>query len=69
MYGVTLVGKSLYLVMELADGNVWSLLQKEKLSVDTCVEIVADATAGMHYLSSNNVVHRDLACRNLVKQQ
>jgi serine/threonine protein kinase len=58
----------MYMVTDFAaNGSLEDYLQKE-LSIDFIDKIgfLLDAAKGMEYLSSQKVLHRDLACRNLL---
>ncbi|KAH3764886.1 tyrosine-protein kinase FRK [Pelomyxa schiedti] len=66
LYGICEYENNLYLVTELADGSVSGLLSQRELPLPTRLKMARDAAAGMQYLASYHVVHRDLACRNLL---
>jgi len=58
-----------YMVLEFVSrGSLSSVLveDKNKLGERQLVEMILGAASGMQYLESNNVLHRDLACRNLL---
>jgi len=58
-----------YIVMEyLPLGSLDSVLQKDNRSipVNQILEMAKDASSGILYLHSRNVLHRDIACRNLL---
>eukprot|EP00727_Mastigamoeba_balamuthi_P010031 m51a1_g5650 putative protein kinase domain containing protein (697) ;mRNA; f:864356-866826 len=68
-YGLARHNGSLFMVTELADGSVLSLLRSAKdrpLPDIALVHMAASCAAGMAYLSSRAIVHRDLAARNLL---
>jgi len=60
--------KSLYIVMEyLPLGSLNKLLMKPtKLSTTDLIAMASQAAAGMVHLSSQNIIHRDLALRNVL---
>jgi serine/threonine protein kinase len=69
-----------YIVTEyLAKGDLQSLLQAEKnFTIEQLLQMYSistkrthqlraiDTASGMNYLHNNKIVHRDLACRNLL---
>ena len=56
------------LVFELCEeGDVHQMIQaKRKFSVQEKVMMAADVAAGIEYLHSKDVVHRDMSTRNLL---
>eukprot|EP00727_Mastigamoeba_balamuthi_P014406 m51a1_g9590 putative tyrosine-protein kinase fes fps (658) ;mRNA; f:1019538-1022221 len=68
MYGVAMHAGAMYLVTELADGNLLTLLRSANLPLSSRLRICRDVAAGMQFLASNKVIHRDLACRNVLYQ-
>ena len=46
-------------------GNILELLQQTHLSNKEIVDRVLQVTAGMEYLHFNNIIHCDLAARNI----
>eukprot|EP00727_Mastigamoeba_balamuthi_P014182 m51a1_g9387 putative tyrosine-protein kinase frk (470) ;mRNA; f:232036-234558 len=68
LYGVVQVDATMYLVMELADGCLLVLVRAGEITLPQALLAARDVAAGMNYLAVNNVVHRDLACRNVLYQ-
>eukprot|EP01105_Mastigella_eilhardi_P017692 TRINITY_DN4077_c1_g1_i2.p2 TRINITY_DN4077_c1_g1~~TRINITY_DN4077_c1_g1_i2.p2 ORF type:complete len:318 (+),score=78.75 TRINITY_DN4077_c1_g1_i2:1135-2088(+) len=64
--GVSAVDAHISVVTELADGSVLTLIKLEELPAATLVDMAAQTALGMNYLSAHGIVHRDLACRNLL---
>jgi serine/threonine protein kinase len=67
-YGACRYQGLLFMVMELASGSVLSLLTDHgsELKLENLHAMALSCAAGMDYLSKQRVVHRDLACRNLL---
>ncbi len=72
LLGVCTQGEELMMVLELASrGDLKNFLRdcrptqdtEAMLSVTHLVKMGVDVASGMLFLSSNNLVHRDLACR------
>ncbi|KAL6057223.1 Fibroblast growth factor receptor [Balamuthia mandrillaris] len=72
LYGVMTTGKRLCLVTEWAEyGSAFDLLINEKtrnenVAWESIVKIARDSARGLRYLHSLNVVHRDIAARNIL---
>eukprot|EP01105_Mastigella_eilhardi_P011243 TRINITY_DN2601_c0_g1_i1.p1 TRINITY_DN2601_c0_g1~~TRINITY_DN2601_c0_g1_i1.p1 ORF type:complete len:258 (+),score=62.77 TRINITY_DN2601_c0_g1_i1:661-1434(+) len=64
--GVCEIDCSSYLVMELAEGSVLSLVRRTHLCLRTKLRMARDVAAAMHYLATRNVFHRDLGARNVL---
>jgi len=63
---------SKYIAMEYVSRGALNILLKEeeqKLTQDQLCEMVKNVASGMYYLQQQNIVHRDLACRNLLVEQ
>jgi serine/threonine protein kinase len=56
----------LYLVMELAQDSLENRIQKRSLSTEEIKKITRDVAQGLHYLHSQNKVHRDLKPGNIL---
>jgi len=54
------------IITEVADGDLFHMLQEKKIEEAAFIKICKDVAAGMMYLSSNKIVHRDLAARNIL---
>jgi len=68
-YGIFQQDSKLYLVTEFAaQGSLLNLLRNQSGSFSKRVlyQMASDAAAGMHYLESMKIVHRDLSARNLL---
>jgi len=59
---------SFYIVLEyISQGNCLQLLRKrQNLTVTELFQMAMSTSKGMAYLESQNIVHSDLACRNLL---
>uniref|UniRef100_A0A0K0FWS7 non-specific protein-tyrosine kinase n=1 Tax=Strongyloides venezuelensis TaxID=75913 RepID=A0A0K0FWS7_STRVS len=71
LFGVVLDTKSIMLVSELAPcGSLLECLNKSALRDSFTVNVLCEYTQqiakGMNYLSSQRLIHRDLACRNVL---
>jgi len=57
-----------YMVFEFAVyGNLYSFLQTERnISQHKMQRFIREIAAGMRYLSTHNIIHRDLASRNIL---
>jgi hypothetical protein len=69
LYGIANDYLPYYLVMEFVPGgSVDRYLEKKgaKLTVAARVQILIEAASGLAYLHSNGLIHRDIACRNLL---
>lgn len=56
-----------FLVTEfLSKGDLLSIIRTEKLEIPILIDMAKQAAAGMSYLHSKGIVHRDLALRNLL---
>ena len=57
-----------YIVFELGQTDLFNHLEDEEFndSEDTCRRYLAEASEGMHYLHSRNIVHGDLKLENLL---
>ncbi|KAL6050845.1 Serine/threonine-protein kinase, variant 2 [Balamuthia mandrillaris] len=69
MYGMAESEQALFIVVEyVPGGSVHDFLRSHegKLSVATLLGMAKDVVTGMEHLHSNNIVHRDLASRNLL---
>eukprot|EP00727_Mastigamoeba_balamuthi_P013490 m51a1_g8764 putative tyrosine-protein kinase src42a (745) ;mRNA; f:141837-144393 len=66
MFGIAVYDGTLFLVTELAQGSLISLLRGKQLEKTAVLRAALDVVAGMNYLAQNGVVHRDLACRNIL---
>uniref|UniRef100_A0A0N4Z3A7 non-specific protein-tyrosine kinase n=1 Tax=Parastrongyloides trichosuri TaxID=131310 RepID=A0A0N4Z3A7_PARTI len=71
LFGVVLDTKSIMLVSELAPcGSLLECLNKPALRDSFTVNVLCEYTQqiakGMEYLSSQRLIHRDLACRNVL---
>jgi len=60
-----------YMVTELMSGSARELLMDniDKITLNHILHMARDAAAGMQYLASRHVIHRDLACRNLLYKE
>jgi serine/threonine protein kinase len=60
--------KKIYYVLELAEGNdLYSyILQHDRLSEDTCRQVMQRLFEVMHYLHQNQILHRDLKPENIM---
>jgi serine/threonine protein kinase len=47
-------------------GNLLKLSRENDFSVEQCIGMMIEACRGMVYLSNKNIVHRDLALRNIL---
>eukprot|EP01119_Soliformovum_irregulare_P020486 TRINITY_DN663_c0_g1_i1.p1 TRINITY_DN663_c0_g1~~TRINITY_DN663_c0_g1_i1.p1 ORF type:complete len:1075 (-),score=271.53 TRINITY_DN663_c0_g1_i1:55-3009(-) len=66
-YGSTNVEGHLWLVMEyMSYGSLDNIIKKNALKLGTLVDIARQACAGMLHLSLKNIIHRDLALRNVL---
>eukprot|EP01105_Mastigella_eilhardi_P026738 TRINITY_DN7867_c0_g1_i1.p1 TRINITY_DN7867_c0_g1~~TRINITY_DN7867_c0_g1_i1.p1 ORF type:complete len:718 (-),score=127.24 TRINITY_DN7867_c0_g1_i1:717-2597(-) len=68
-YGLYLHNDRIFICTELvAGGSLNTFLQRERdtLTLKDLLSMAKCAAAGMVYLASNSIVHRDLACRNLL---
>eukprot|EP01105_Mastigella_eilhardi_P020760 TRINITY_DN4979_c0_g1_i4.p1 TRINITY_DN4979_c0_g1~~TRINITY_DN4979_c0_g1_i4.p1 ORF type:complete len:960 (+),score=160.85 TRINITY_DN4979_c0_g1_i4:325-2880(+) len=67
-YGLAESGGVVYILMELADGCVRNLIleEGENISLPRLINMAMSCAAGMSYLADNHIIHRDLACRNLL---
>eukprot|EP00055_Hartaetosiga_balthica_P004331 m.11157 g.11157 ORF g.11157 m.11157 type:complete len:1907 (-) comp3790_c0_seq1:174-5894(-) len=67
LYGVCTVGSPILVIMEYCEhGSFQTFLKKNFMSMEQKLQVLCDAAQGMKYLSSRHVVHRDLACRNIL---
>jgi serine/threonine protein kinase len=71
LVGVCTVGEPAIIVLQFCEhGSLLSFLKKhtgfQQLQLASKLSILADVTGGMAYLASCNVVHRDLATRNVL---
>lgn len=65
--GITIFNGHSAMVLELADGgSVESSFLKNPISIPKILKHLKDTCAGMKHLAQHGVVHRDLACRNLL---
>jgi len=59
--------KSAYIVTEyMTKGNLLDLVQREDITAGEMMLIAKQTAGGMLYLSTENIVHRDLALRNIL---
>jgi len=67
-YGLYISSETqLYMITELLSlGNCHNLVQVEKVSLHDLIAIARDVVAGVHFLHSSNVVHADIALRNVL---
>eukprot|EP01111_Echinosteliopsis_oligospora_P011467 TRINITY_DN3793_c0_g1_i1.p1 TRINITY_DN3793_c0_g1~~TRINITY_DN3793_c0_g1_i1.p1 ORF type:complete len:924 (+),score=262.14 TRINITY_DN3793_c0_g1_i1:63-2834(+) len=66
-YGACTKKQPLCLITSLYPrGSVYSLIRKVKLEWSTIVGFARDAAAGISHLHAENVIHRDIATRNLL---
>eukprot|EP00727_Mastigamoeba_balamuthi_P002155 m51a1_g11937 putative protein-tyrosine kinase 6 (741) ;mRNA; f:717332-719679 len=68
-YGLASIDGVLHIVMELADGSVLDLLRAAPPGAvpgRSLQSMALSCAAGMAYLASEHIVHRDLATRNLL---
>eukprot|EP00727_Mastigamoeba_balamuthi_P007393 m51a1_g3274 putative megakaryocyte-associated tyrosine-protein kinase (370) ;mRNA; f:235976-237438 len=67
LYGLSIVEGELVLVQELASGSLLELLRSRGgLPPRVSLQAAVGIAAGMSYLAANNIVHRDLGCRNVL---
>jgi len=67
LYGLYMEDKVPYICMEFCNGgSLEKLLHTDTLTFGQKVKVAMDSCAGMIYLSSNHIIHRDLATRNLL---
>lgn len=67
-YGVHIdLEGTLYMVTEfMHKGDLLSLLSKENMADDELYKFIDQISSGMAYLHEKDVIHRDLACRNVL---
>jgi len=71
-YGISKFKETLYLILEYVNGGdlltyVEKLAQKKKLISEIIKkQIILEICEGMEYMHSKSVLHRDLACRNIL---
>ncbi|ELP84508.1 tyrosine protein kinase, putative [Entamoeba invadens IP1] len=56
----------LYMILALAKGDVLKLVKKVKKPFMDLLQVAEDIAAGMAYLGSLSIIHRDLALRNVL---
>eukprot|EP01122_Echinamoeba_exundans_P006159 TRINITY_DN1681_c0_g1_i2.p1 TRINITY_DN1681_c0_g1~~TRINITY_DN1681_c0_g1_i2.p1 ORF type:complete len:1235 (+),score=146.27 TRINITY_DN1681_c0_g1_i2:500-4204(+) len=65
--GICLHRGSLYLVMELCElGSLDGYIAENELSLKQKLKIAEGVALGIRHLHNNNVIHRDIACRNVL---
>jgi len=65
--GITIYNGHSAMVLELADGgSVESAFFKAPIPIPTILNYLKQTCSGMQHLAHHGVVHRDLACRNLL---
>ncbi|KAF1761697.1 hypothetical protein GCK72_009953 [Caenorhabditis remanei] len=66
-YGVAAVDEPLLVVMELVPGGgLDGYLQKNSVSWPEKLDIITQVAAGIAYIHSKNIMHRDIAARNVL---
>ena len=66
-YGFYNDGSKHYIVMEwMSEGNLKTFLQKEKPNTLQLVLFSKQIVSAVNFLASKNIVHRDLALRNVL---
>lgn len=67
LHGVVTVGEPFMMVMEYCEfGSLQAYLKERDLSHTDKLTLAHDAAEGLRYLASRNIVHRDIAARNVL---
>ncbi|PRP88025.1 hypothetical protein PROFUN_04453 [Planoprotostelium fungivorum] len=71
LLGVYHLNEKLHMVLEYAangglDRFLWETTNSDNLTNNDLLSMCLDAARGMTYLQSKGIIHRDLACRNLL---
>jgi len=59
-------GASPFFVMDLADSDLSSLIQNNKLSKDEKIKVIFDVMAGLEFLHNRGLIHRDMKPENIL---
>lgn len=66
-YGVAAIEEPLYVVMELVPGGgLDGVLQKTQMAMTEKLDVISQVAAGLAYIHSQNIMHRDIAARNVL---
>lgn len=67
-YGVAAIDEPLLVVMELVPGGALDKYLQKNSSVQwpEKLDIIAQVAAGLAYIHSKNIIHRDIAARNIL---
>lgn len=67
LHGVTTLGEPFMMIMEYCEhGSLQAHLQEQELSETQRLTLAHDAAQGLKYLSARNIVHCDIAARNVL---
>jgi hypothetical protein len=67
LYGVATVGKPFMMVMEYCEhGSLQAHLRNHEILEEQRIMLAHDAAQGLKYLAACNIVHRDIAARNVL---
>lgn len=56
-------------MFEYHEINLQQILADGKLSEDESIQLLEQIVSGLHYLSSKNIVHKNINCANVMIKQ